>query len=867
MGFLLYPIVAVRLFLLGAVLNAAYQTNAQSDPLLTALLVAVWGPEAAQALASDSISNTDPSQGVIVTFMAVVQTGLILTLSESVDLAYLWSVPLFAVLFLMFLMEKDEEEEGGKKIDPEVKIQKYDSFRKYVFMLLIVGGSVGDLLLFGPDDTTLWFVSVLQVVTSVVLVSLLSKYGEPVKQSVWKGGSLLILAWSYLQLCVTPLLDPVHATLRIVIVISVLLNSAIGIETQEGGGIKSFFESLASLVKIIVTSSVAFEWIAIVGVALVTVSMNSAWWTSHVTFPSEIQSVCRDALSITEIVIQPVYQFTGDKDVQRVLAVALPEVAGLRSAIYRLLVPIWGSLLDGAYGKTHVFFPAGNLVSMVTFFLGPGITLLGLLIKVFPQGLVFSKSQWFWAVASLGNFLFIIFTQVTPDSSVLFVYTVLDETKYSRTYSREGRQALIAQCLVAGVCVALYVQTAVTAVISRGETQGTGSNPDALVDKKKKSCCQPVSDFINFITSPSLVLFVASIVIILMTAASTGSPIAGISFDKRPMRQPEWLVSTTIDKASALTISIFRMLSPQRRLGLLAVAIVQYGLEQINCWGCLCVPDVVGGAESAFGAVQSIFGRRRLLGFSEADLQTYGPKRRLLGATCQPISCPRGLTRLCIMDAIADGLEKLTDLTITAADIVFDFFLDEVFSRIPVMSIAAKLLKQLPEVEIYRDLDIFRKIKFSFNVKFFGIDLGVLPSLGLPSFDLPSSSSAVIGLLPVAVIMIVAVILARELGINKSITTLFTASFQVIFISALISVLFGAAALLYFFVNEARIQGYDVHFKTSSNLWLYAVGMGLMGLSLMLKIGEEGAVVFLPKGTGGKYKWTPLVTTSKHGSH
>ncbi len=892
-----YLVAAARLFLIGSVLYAGYQTNAKSDPLVTGLLVAVWGPEAGQALSSDSMSALAPGPGMCVAFMAVVQTAFILVLSDSADLAYIWCAPIVGVLLIMLLLDdlKPEPEDDGQK---PLAMQTYARNRAFLLSLFILGAGVGELFLFGLSDPVLVSLCITQLSTSLLLVALLLRYGEPVHTSVWEGGSLLVLSWAYLQVCVAPLLDPAHAALRIVFAFAVVVNSALGVEVQGvpaaetrcqalARGATAVGSSLLSLVKLVLTTSLAFEWVAIIGIALLTVSLNSAWWTSKVVFPEDIQSLCRDALGIVEAVVQPVYEFTGDSDVQRVMAVAIQELAGLRSAIYRLLVPIWGSLLDGANGKVFTLFPVGSFFCMATFVAGPLLTMMGLLAKIFPEGRFFSQSQWFWAAAALGNLVFAVFTQVTPDTSIFFVYSVLDGAHYTREYTKDGVQALVAQCMILAACFILYVQTAVAAVLARSP-KGTGAafssivvgppdEPPPVVEGPGvvRRCCRsvfsPLFEFLEYITSASLVLFVLSLFILVLTAVGSGSPITGISFEKRPTRQPDWLVSTTLDKVSALTVSIVRMLSPQRRLALLAVAVVQYGLEQINCWGCICVPDVVSGAESAFDAIGGIFGRRRLLelqGYSPADPVTFGPRRQLLArATCNPVSCARGLVRLCIMDVVADGLEKLTDLSIGAVDIVFNFLLEEVFSQIPVLSLAAGFLTLLPRIDIYRDLDIFQNIKFSFNVRVFGVDFGVVPSIGIPS--LPSAGT-LWGALPVLVVVVLAMLLARRLGVEKAAWTVVTASFQVVFISSLLAVLVGLMALTYFLINEAKIQGYDVHLKPASNLWMYAAAMALMALSLMLKIGEETErriQISRRAGTGGragvmkgkrKHKWSQL---------
>ncbi len=859
MGIFDYVTAGLRLSLIASVLSAAYQTNASSDPLVTALLVAVWGVQAAQALSSDSSQSLTADQSICGLLMAVVQTGFILALSRSVDLAYVWSIPALVVFLLVLVMDDPFMGEG--------KMQRYDKVRVGLLAFFLVSASIGEAFVFALDDLFFVALSTAQLSTTILLLVLLSQYEEPERTSAWKGGSSLLLSWAYLQLCVTPLLHPVHASLRISLVIGVLVNSALGSETEPSDGrcqafakgIKRVGKSALGIVALVLTSSVVFEWVAILGVALLTVSLNDPWWTSKVTFPDAIQAICRDALSLAETVAKPVYQFTSDRDVQRIMAVALPELAGVRSAIYRLLVPIWGSLLDGANGRTFTLFPVGNFFAMAAFLVGPLFVLLGLLAKLFPEGRFFVQSQWFWAAGLLGNLVFVVFTQLTPDTSVFFVYSTLDDTTYTRAYTKAGTQALVAQCLIVGTCVVLYVQRAVDNAVDRVGMGGEGDSPTpSEKDAPVRRRCAAVRDWIDYLTSASLVLFVVAVLILMLTISSTGSPISSIKFDKRPQRQPDWLISTTIDKVSALTVSFFKMLNPKPRLIVLTAAIVNYGIEQINCWGCLCVPDVQGAYEDALGgligagnAIGGAFGfRRRLLGFSPANTLTFGPTRT---SGCQPVSCNRGLVRVCIMDVVADGVEKMTDLTLGAVDFVFEQTYDNILKHIPIFSTSTSLLSRLPRIDVFRDFDVFKGIRFSFQFKFLGVDFGVVPSLGLPS--LPSSLS-LWSILPLLLIVLLGAYLARKLGISQPVWAAVSASVQVTVISLFLTALIAVAALYYFLINEARIQGYDVHLKPNSNLWMYALGMGVMALSLFLKVGEASQMK-VEGGTRGR--WIPLV--------
>jgi hypothetical protein len=62
------------------------------------------------------------------------------------------------------------------------------------------------------------------------------------------------------------------------------------------------------------------------------------------------------------------------------------------------------------------------------------------------------------------------------------------------------------------------------------------------------------------------------------------------------------------------------------------------------------------------------------------------------------------------------------------------------------------------------------------------------------------------------------------------------------------------AALYYFLLNEAKIQGYDVYLKPASNLWMYATGLGMLVLSLFLRIGEELGRGREKGGTKGRFR-------------
>jgi hypothetical protein len=880
--FLQYLIAALRLLLIASVFNAAYQTNSTSDPLVTALLVAIWGTEAASVLDSDSDQNRNADHSMCVVLMAVVQTGFVLVLSKSVDLAYVWVAPAFCVFLLAFFMEDAPSEPINPKMKKTHQIRRYTRPKIILLALFVLGFGIAELFLLGSGDGTFVSLCVAQLTSSLLLLVLLNQYTITVTEEEnepdiidywsedWYGGPILLLAWAWLQLCVTPLLDSTHATFRIVLVFAVLFNASIvrtGRNRAQAFGLalEDIARSISSLVSLVSSSTSILEWVVLASVAVITVSLNDPWWTSKVTFPSEIQSLCNDALSVVETVVQPIYQFTSDKDVQRVMAVAIPELAGLRSTIYRLLIPIWGSLLDGSQGRTFTHFPVGNFFAMFMFAVGPLLTFMGVLAKLFPEGRFFSKSMWFWAAAVLGNIAFVAFTQITPDTSVFFVYTVLEDTQYTRTYTRSGTQAVVAQAVLVGACLVLFVQTSIEEsgeeITERGPA-GIGSALEVPGNYLRRVCRgfgRGILSWINWLSSASFVLFVIGVFFLAVTITSTGSPISSIQFEKRPLRAPEWLVSTTLDKVSALSISVFRMLSPQERLVVLTAAIVQYGVDQINCWGCLCVPDFKGGVEGAisgFSSIGSAFGfRRRLLAFSPADPVTFGPRRRLLAsgrAVCNPVSCNSGLVRLCILDVVADGVEKLTDLTIGAADFVFDFIFNDILSRIPIIKIAADLLQRLPGISIYRDLDIFQKIRFSFNLKLFGFDLGLVPTLGI---NLPSTSGASFW----SVFLVIAVVLlgffvARKLGIQQRLWIAFSSTLQILFVSTLLTSLVTVAALYYFLLNEAKIQGYDVYLKPASNLWMYATGLGMLVLSLFLRIGEELGRGREKGGTKGRFR-------------
>lgn len=342
-----------------------------------------------------------------------------------------------------------------------------------------------------------------------------------------------------------------------------------------------------------ITTRCTYELIALVSAWVVCYSgcTSSLWYTSNVTFPDTIASVCTESLYVVDNFVRYVYTLSSSAAFQQAFAIGLSKIGQIRANVYHILQETYTPLMECSHGKVNAVTPSSDILAIVSF--APlALVCLSVLVNVaMPStttgGLM--NMPWLWGAAALCGVLSTVYVYILADVTSIFWSDLFASSTYVRTYTNDGTYAAYALIVFTLACVSMYVLVKLEVATSERlyqpvSTQGTQDK--ATVDLDVRS---------RFIPSVAAAFFIVATVL-LIVAMGTQLPIERIYLSKQTDKTPSWLLLTTIDRLSSMSVSLVAMLSDDARSALLVLGLIDYALNQVSGWPCLlgvCVSDIL----------------------------------------------------------------------------------------------------------------------------------------------------------------------------------------------------------------------------------------------------------------------------------
>jgi hypothetical protein len=619
---------------------------------------------------------------------------------SMLDSTRLWYIPIYALIFYLALGHVLFNWIEDRPL-PDATITYRTSYAISITTLAVAFAMVPLGLELDYHLTSIsGVIIIIETGLFVLLMFLLVAYQEHETDDVWQGGSLMLLQWLALQVVTLPLGSPIYVVSQIVMLIAVvafaiLMTRDVGPEEPPAvnrfivalpfKGAWALLLALAELTKTVLSSVRTYQVSILFNFTVILGTMNKPWFYTHCHFPQGIRKICEVALFLIDDVVSIFYKYTNRPDIQNILKMAGQAIGGVRATAYNVITPIYKWLVRGQVGVEHTYIPTDSMLSLLAFLIGPCLACAGVLVQVFPQGAMFARSRWFWAVCFFGNVLFFLASTVVPGVEVTVVHTVFPKSEYERSYSSNGQAAYISEALLALSCIVLFMitnaseseETKITSkLISRirqkqqltltasqlttliqrydAEMARAGSSPQAMSsvrqrreqaiskeikqiqqqgisagpfggnDDKQKPSVNILTRIYDMATSPAAIVFATGVMWLIGVIVSTGSPIKGIHLLPIPTGAPNWLISTPFDQAGVMADKLVTLLLAA--LGWpdprFPIMMMLLIVKEMGCVACLCISmDWINDIGDAFSSFGGLFGRRRRLLMDNRDWQ------------------------------------------------------------------------------------------------------------------------------------------------------------------------------------------------------------------------------------------------------
>jgi hypothetical protein len=794
----------LRLTLVCAVLASTY-ASLHAHLLATLAVLLAWGAIVPRALDDAPDRGNDAATEQLVVAAVVLRTLLVLDQhgTPSADVAW-FVVVAVAVVFTWAVADS-----------PKVPQQRAREHTLTSVVALVLLVAMLGVEMSGASTTPMR--AVLLVAEIMTWVQLLGTPGE--------SAPVLAIYLQATALLVEPALAFRLVVLVMLFVAAVLRDTVVGL--------KALVVRVRATLRSMLTASTPYQMVVLVAVAVLGQSLSQPWFTTHVSFPEILRKQCNLLLEVIDIV-RVGYEFTTDPDFQESLLPVLPELAQVRAIVFRSVYAAYKPLAQCSDGKTHTFTPTGDVISLA-FFVPLAIVALCVLLQIFPGGGGgYVRSPVFWGVGAVSGMTFTVVTQLASDAPVMFWFFLFTGSESTRQYTDAGVYALLASLVFTGACLALSVLTS------------WASQPPA--SQEIIILTGPLKRLVHYVISPPvLVLGVAGFV--LSIAIATGSPFANFEVYKKPSGAPEWLVSTTVDKAVAIGASTFAEFiaksDPEVRMVLIAAALVDYGVKKIGTWGCLCIDDLLG----AFSAVGDFFKtggglwrRRRLLehkpGRTSYGLHAVAHRRRLLGGDCR--------LKVCVTDVVRNIVEEVTSLATKGLKLAMKLVSIAIRALVPYAEVFDKVFDVFAQLDDLVDFDLLAmpEINLKFQTKMLGFDFGTLAT-----FTLPSASTFYSLLASALAIVIIAVGSGYLLGLLEPLVASTLMSVQLVVLGAVAALTSAILVFLYALRSQLQAEGYDVRFEIKANMFLYGLSLlsAVAGLLLAAAAAPVDPVTLAPE--------------------
>lgn len=836
MSLLRLPLAGLKLSLLTLPLVATVFTI--SDTLAAACILLMWGGTQMTRALADGSGEGIVSDTLLLGVVAV-KTLQILQLSNGdASRDPIWLAPVAMALLLHSFLNLTESEPPSKQV-----IYRYNTLN-----VLSLGAS---LLAINIELNELALTLADSLVTLLFLVSLVQWRGP----AGWAGGSDALLSYFFVQGCMIPLSDDkLYRSLMLVIAVLLSVSAKVRVEPLPR---PPFFVAVRTLLGEILTMPVDLVgrlvssvlpyqilMLASFSVLVVSILSDEAWYETKVTFPPAVRRFCVLSLDVVDLIIKPWFRFTNQADFQNTILLALPELASLRSSIFRILAPVHLPLTQCKDGKVFLFFPGEDLLGVISL-LPQAAMALATFAQVFPEGGVFVRNRWFWAVGAVSGMASLVVMHLTADASTVFWYLILDKSTYLRRYTMTGQYALVAQLVFCGASLGMFVVTSQIKSIEQRLLERSRPPEEAAPGIRVYA-----RQLFRFLTAPNLVLMLVAAFMLAVVIGSTGSPVQKFEVTKVVVTKPDWLISTPNDKIAALGIgSLSVMLNPKARIAALVVALTKYALEQLGCWGCLCLPIPSLGELKGFGndvangfkSIGRALGFRRLLEhkLDSTNLGSRSVSRVLLATErCPKQSCSK--TQICVSDVVSDIVEQLVKIAQIGPKFAMDLVVEQILKRIPNFGVIDSLMKELHKLDDLIDFELLDlpDVDFSFQTRWLTFDIGFLMLFQLPSLPTPGTVT-LDSLLIAAALFVIAAVVVYQLGLLVPLVKSTWLAFQLSAACILLSGVAGATVFVMLIRQQIRLEGYQDKITWGGNAYLYAIVLGLMLLSLVLTVGEQ----------------------------
>ena len=877
-----WPLAGVRAALLVAPLIAAWSTLGAGDPLVLVAVLAMWAWPMSHCLAEASERRRTDDFGVDLLVLGCVGAKTLLALdasNEAPTTDTVWLLPLGLALVHLLLVHiaqlDDDDDDDASASSVRTVVQRYDRRWLGVAFVCVVAPSIGAVLLADDVDVTRIILFAIDgVLSGAVVVALRDWQPDPGGDGAWAGGSVALLTLLALQAVAGGALATTDAE-RFVRLGGV---ACAGVATlraaptrEDGNRVARFVRMLVGLVARVVGTTLPYQLCVLVAGAALFAFAGDAWYTTSVVFPETLRDLAELGLRLVGIA-GIFYEFTNDPDFQNTILIALPELAALRGALFRIILQAYPSLLQGKEGAHDVFTPIDSavaLASLVVLF----VAWLCVVVQVFPGGGTFVRSPVFWGVGFVASGVSLAAVHTAGDLSVAFWSFVFEDAVLTRTYTRAGRFALAAQLVFCAACLGACLvaserrlQSETQVVVRTGHKLRVGHKLRGGVGEQRNSAsaslgrklCDGARQLATAVTRPSFVIAVVGVFILVLAAMSYGSPVQ--SYDLRTLSatraRPTWLVATRNDAIGVLPMtSLTKMLGgSEMRLVVLGNALVLYGLEKLGCWGCICLPipslsDLQGLGEDIGDAITSfggLFRRRRLLEHRGdtthtgrlAVVATMPHRRRLAGLfgnTCTPPPCGGGLTRVCVSDVVTTIVREITELSQKGIALALEYAVRLIIELIPNADFLDDIMSQLDQLDAIAGFALTDMPEVRIGMRPLKMLTAALPDA--PSW--PRVPTVTVATLLTLLVLALGAFIAYRVGVLMPVARAARRSVELTIVIGVATVLAGALALALGVRKELEVHGKALHVEWyMERVYAYGLGGALLVVALVLSLDE-----------------------------
>lgn len=765
-----WPLAALRLGVYAGALICTGRSFSNA-PLAALCLLSVWGIILERVLGEPSqLDHTILTEHALTLVVLVKTMATLDEYSDGRDNAF-WILPLvLAVIYTAYT----------RFFFPSKPLKEGITYRGFFLLAMAISiASTGAVMAIDIYQTTgagsSFILSLADTAIGIAFIYSLSDWKSSLAERTWGGGSGALLAWLFVQAVTLPLLSFQDQMIKLLVLVVI---GVLAIAGQSDSDIFGFpmetGRAVIQLARSTASSPLIYQGVVVISLAILVQGLTQPWYITHVDFPSSIQSKCKTGIAFTEDVAKPFYEFTSDPDFQGVV-LAIPELGALRGAVFRVLSKAYAPMLSGKNGVEQSFVPSESLSALLT--IAPMLSVAGAtMLQVFPQGALFPRSKWFWAVGAVSGFLFLSITQLVSDVSVTLWYFLFEGSTHTRVYTPTGEYALLASVAFIVGCIGLYV------------IRGHEEREIIELERKKQGLEQNiVVSLINYATSPgTVVLGMGVILVVLAISMGQGSPIDMPTLSKIPSGRPDWLVSTPADTVTGLGLTnLVKLLSPQVRLALIAQSLIIYALEKLDGWTCI-----------------------------EFDIGIYSED-------------------ICVSDIVKDIIEELVDIALKGMEVATEIMIDNVLSKIPFFSELEFYLGGLLNIDDWLDFDLFDFPEL--NLGRFGIGFSLVL---IPEFNLPSALAPRLLALPMLLVMGLGLIVAWQLSLLKPLALSLKMSFELFVVGVISGFVCSLVVFVYLVKSELKTLGWNLGIPFRSSVYVYGVALALFMLALFLTVGE-----------------------------